>query len=175
MTARENIRQRAETAEEGRTRRNKAYVQKIFESFKDLSSESILAPSLGRALSELGMYVDATEIDGLLQSRNLDDNGGLNLQEFMSLVGTPSPIEEWVKTLPLSELVLFADALLQEDCLIKDQLRHLSKITQQQLEKSCQIIMGRLFKTLQEQLAILKVAFDKLDNQDSRQQHKVSN
>ncbi len=152
--------------EAGINRRNDQFVRTIFDSHKDVATnatESISARSLGTALSNLDFFVNAPEsIAELLKSRGLNDDGGLDFQEFRSLVNTPSPIEEWVSGLPLTQLV--ADAMPRTDVPIKDQLRHLCKATAAQLKESCEVIKEGLLKILQEKLDALKDAYEKLDS-----------
>jgi hypothetical protein len=149
--------------EAGFRRRNIEFVKSTFESHKDIAKNLILASSLGSALSCLDVHVEATEIDEVLKSRDLNGDGGLNFQEFSSLVSSPSPVEEWVGELRLNQLV--ADAMPREDGLVKEQLRCLSKTTLEQLEVSCEIIKKVLLEILQKGLASLKESFEKLDSQ----------
>jgi hypothetical protein len=160
-TSLEKIRKQVEA---GYQRKRNEFIRAIFESHKDTAKNLILSSSLGQALRALDVHVDEKEIDDLLKSKDLNDDGGLDLQEFSAFVGTPSPIEEWVNNLPLSQIV--ADALpRQVGRPTKDQLRHLCKTTPRQLEESCEVIKETLLKTLQEELAHLKQAFVKLDSQ----------
>ena len=148
---------------EGCVRRSAQFVHDTFNSHKDKTKQVILASSLGRALSDLGVHADPTEIEELLKSGDLNDDGGLDFQEFLSLVNKPSPIEEWVGGLPLNQLV--SDALPRASCPIQDQLRHLSRTTREQLEVACEVIKEELLKVLQHNLDVLKVSFEMLDNQ----------
>ena len=147
----------------GLKRRNIEFVRAAFESHKDIGKNAILASSLGAALGSLDIRVDSAEIGVLLKSRDLNDDGGLDFEEFSSLVSTPSSLEEWVRGLQLNQLV--ADTLPRADCPTNEQLRHLSQTTPKQLEASCEIIKEMLFKTLQENTAALKESFEKLDRQ----------
>jgi hypothetical protein len=156
----------------GFERRNIEFVRETFDSHKGKDSEVISASSLAPALVDLGVLINATELDEILKvrssgTRDLNDDGGLNFREFTSLVCTPSPIEEWITELPLSQIV--ADAMpvqnASADCLITDQLRHLSQATSKQLEESCDVIKEFLFKILQEKLSLLKEAYANLDSQ----------
>ena len=93
-------------------------------------------------------------------------DGGLDSQIFLSLVTATSPIEEWVKTLPLNQLV--ADALSKSNSCLStdsDQLRHLSRMSQDHVKASCNDIMKNLETILAEQLAVLRKAYDTLDSQ----------
>jgi cell division protein FtsB len=147
--------------EEGSKRRTKQYVESTFNTYKDKERSIILATCLGPALRDLGVPIEPSEIDNLLKSRDLNNDGGLDFQEFSSLVSTPSPIEEWVGELPVIQLV--SDALPRAGGTTKDQLRYLSKASPEQLEESCESIKEYLLKVLQEGVVVLKESYDKLD------------
>jgi hypothetical protein len=149
--------------EEGFKRRNKEFIKSTFESHQDPATGSMLTSSLESALLSLGIRLHTAELSEILRSRGLSDGEGLDFQDFTSLVSIPSPIEEWVRALPLSQLV--ADAMPKNDsCRGTDQLRHLSRMTQQQLDISCDVIMEHLVKIFQDQLVILKEAYAKIDS-----------
>ena len=149
--------------EEGFKRRNEASIKSTFESHKDPATGSILASSLKSALLSLGISLHTADLSEIFKSRGLSHDEGLDLEDFVSLVSIPSPIEEWVRALPLSQLV--ADALPKIDCCLKaDQLRHLSRMTQHQLEVSCDVIMDHLMNILQDRLDVLKEAYAKIDS-----------
>jgi hypothetical protein len=149
--------------EAGFKRRNSDFIRATFESHKNVTKNGVLSSSLGPALNNLGLVVDPSEIDEILKSRDLNSDGVLNFQEFLSLVSTPSQVEEWVGGLPLTQMV--SDALPRVAGLGADQLRHLSNATLKDLEVSCEIIKEGLLQTLQEKLAVLKTAYKKLDSQ----------
>ena len=157
---------------EGHVRRSTQFVRETFDSHKDKTKQEILASSLGQALSDLGVHVEATNIEVLLKSRDLNDDGGLDFQEFSSLVSMPSPTEEWVGGLPLKQLV--SDAMPRVNCPIKDQLRHLSRTNREQLEVSCEIIKEALLNILLENLDVLKKSFEKLDGQPTAESNSTS-
>lgn len=149
--------------EAGFKRRNTDFIRATFDSHKNVTKNAILASSLGPALNDLGVVVDPSEIDEILKSRDLNNDGVLDFDEFSSLVSTPSQVEEWVGGLPLTQMV--ADALPRVAGLRADQLRQLSNATLKDLEVSCEIIKEGLLQILQEKLAVLKTAYKKLDSQ----------
>jgi hypothetical protein len=144
---------------------NDRVIRDTFDFYKDPQTDSVAVSSVGSALSRVGKTINSSEIDEICKSMNLREDEGLQYQDFYSLVTTPSPIEEWVCTLPISQIV--TRALLENvrflDCHSRDQLRHLSQITQDQLEVSCDVIMECLAIILQEQLVELKKGVAKVD------------
>jgi hypothetical protein len=146
---------------DGLNRMNNEFVRATFDNHKDPKTGSIVKSSFASALIDLGIRFQSSEIDAIFESRGF--NQGLDFQEFSSFVSEPSPIEEWVRSLPLHQLV--AHAMPRNDtCLSKDQLRHLCGITRDQLDLSCQVIMDHLAQILKQKLAILAGVYNKLDS-----------
>ncbi len=132
-------------------------MQQVFDRHSDPATELILASALGPALRDLDVAVDEEDVDQIFKAADLNKNGGLDFHEFWTLVGMPSPIEEWVRSLPLAQLV--ADAMPRIDGKREDQVRHLSSITESQLEESFAVLMDGLKRMLRESLAALKVSY----------------
>lgn len=133
------------------------FVRQAFDRHSDPSSGLILAPGLGPALRDLDVAVDADDVDQIFKAADLNKNGGLDFDEFWTLVGMPSPIEEWVRALPLAQLV--ADAMPRIGGKREDQVRHLSSITESQLDESLAVLMEGLKRMLRESLAALKESY----------------
>jgi hypothetical protein len=147
--------------QDGFKRRDKEYLRATFDSHK--IDELITTSSLGAALKDMGIAVEKEEIDEMLQTTDINNDGGLDLDEFSTLVSASSPALEWVRSLPLAELVL--DGLPKTDGgQNQDRLRNLCKISEKELEVSCKAIMEGLFQTLKEKLAAVKKAYDLLDS-----------
>ena len=161
----------------GINRRDKAFVKQKFDSHSNKHNGLIMVSCIEPALIELGIDCQLTEIEEIFMSRGLNIDAGLDFQEFFSFVNTPSPVEEWVRSLPLSQLV--ADAMPTEDrSHRKDPLRYLSSISPDQLTISCEEIKKYLMKILQEQLAVLRKAFENLDRHvtaDSNKKFQIEN
>jgi hypothetical protein len=144
--------------------RNKEHFKSTFASFKDPETKSIGAISLELALNELGINVRSEDIAEVIECIKSRCARGIDDADRRIGLEAPSPIEEWVRAMPLSKLV--ADAMPKNDsCLGKDQLRYLSEISLEELKETCEVIRDHMFKTLQEQLIILKKAYTQLDTQ----------
>ena len=147
--------------QDGFNRRNKEHIRSVFDTHK--SDMVITAASLCAALKDLGINVTEVEIDELLKSSDTNDDGGLDFDEFSTLVSRSSSGLEFLRSLPLAELVW--DGLPKEQgCAGENQLRHLSKISPKDLEVSIQAITEGLAKLLHENVAALKKAYDLLDS-----------
>jgi hypothetical protein len=157
--------------DEGVRRREKEFVRAIFDLHKDKKTGVIPTGSLEMALADLAIHSHLKEVVQVFQSRRLKEDSGLDFDEFYSLLTTSSSIEEWVRALPLAELV--ADALPRDDsCTDRDQLCKLSNISSDQLERCCRVVMKHLEKILRKQLEILKEAKEVSDNHSNENQDK---
>ncbi len=103
------------------------------------------------------------EVDELLKASDMNDDGALDFDEFSLLVSRSSPGLEFLRSLPLAELVL--DGLPKgEACAGEDPLRKLCRISTEELELSLQAIAEGLAKMLNESLSTLRKSFDLLDS-----------
>lgn len=158
----------------GFNRRDKEYLLATFNKFNSNKTDKLItASSLSAALKDMGIAVEQEEIEELLLSNDINNDGGLDLDEFSSLVSalSESPALEWARSLPLAEIVL--DGLPKTDhdgCKNKDRLRNLCNVSERELEVSCTAIMEGLLKTLKENLAVVKKAYDLLDSKKAADQ-----
>jgi hypothetical protein len=61
---------------------------------------------LQKALLELGVKMDADQVEKLIFSMDLDDNGGLDFEEFKRAAQQPAtPLEQWVAMLPINGML----------------------------------------------------------------------
>ena len=146
--------------QQGSKRRKKENVRSIFDSHK--TGELLTASSLCVALRDLGIFVQDEEISGVLQS-NTNDDGGLDFDEFSMLVSRSSPGLDFLRSLPLAELV-WEGLPKEKGCTGEGQLRHLSNISPKDLEISIQAITEGLGIMLHENVAALKKSYDLLDS-----------
>jgi Ca2+-binding EF-hand superfamily protein len=145
---------------EGFKRRDLKVLRSTFDSHK--TGCVISASSLRDALKKLGIHVVEAEVDTLLKSSDADDDG-LDFDEFSKLVSRSSPVLDFLRSLPLAELVF--DGLPKEDgCAGEDQLRKLVSISPKELEVSVQAITEGLLTMLNKSFAALKEAYDLLDS-----------
>ena len=132
--------------QDGFKRRKDENVRSTFDSHK--KNEVISESSLRAALKDLGIDVLEKDISELLMS---SDDGSLDFNEFSLLVSRSSPGLDFVRSLPLAELVF--------DGLPKMELRHLCEISPDVLEDSLLAITEGLRMMLQESLAALKKSY----------------
>ena len=152
--------------ENGFKRRKDENVRATFDSHKQ--GKFITESSLRAALKDLGIDVLEEDVDEMLKTSDMNADGGLDFDEFSLLVARSSPGLEFLRSLPLAELVL--DGLPNMEGRVaangtgEVQLRHLCSISQNELDISIQAIAKGLRTMLQENLAALKKAYDLLDS-----------
>ena len=153
----------------GFNRRNLEFIKETFEKHRD-ETGLLAASSLESVLRNLGINVHSAHMVEVIQSRGLNLNGAdlrekrLDFEEFLSLVKTSSPMQEWIRAMNFTELI--ADALPQDDVYPEtDQLRHLSRVSKSQIKVSIGVIRDHIGKILLNHLDILKKSFSNLDRQ----------
>jgi hypothetical protein len=68
---------------------------------------AILKPAgLQQALQEFGVQMDSDKVRKIIVSMDLDENGGLDFEEFKRAVQQPAtPLEQWVAMLPINGML----------------------------------------------------------------------
>jgi hypothetical protein len=152
--------------ENGFKQRSKKHIQSKFDSHKN-GKDVITTASLRDALNDLGIIVKEEEIAGLLKAFDMNDDCGLSNDEFLllvnSLLSRSSPGMEFIRSLPLAELVF--DGLPKEFvCAGEDSLRKLCNMNSRELEDSVKAIAVGLKNLLQESLTELENSYKLLDS-----------
>ena len=86
-----------------------ASVDKIFNQHASttncFSKRILLRPSLAPALKDCGLELSEEEIELVFKQADLNDDQGLDLDEFRTAVKFPTKLQQWADTLPLSQLL----------------------------------------------------------------------
>ena len=85
--------------------RNHVHNELIFKKHADQATNLMTAAAMTAALRELGVQLTEDEAAAVFESADADENGGLDLQEFVKAINRPSKVQQWVETLPLSPLL----------------------------------------------------------------------
>ena len=150
----------------GFKRRKDENVRATFDSHKQ--GKFITESSLRAALKDLGIDVQERDVGEMKKSSDMNADGGLDFDEFSMLVARSSPGLEFLRSLPLAELVLDGlppvDKRVAANGVGEVELRHMCSISQNELDISIQAIAEGLRTMLQENLAALEKAYDLLDS-----------
>jgi hypothetical protein len=111
---------------------NSIQVERIHTMHSDAVRKEILESSLAGALGDCGLYFSAEELALIFRNADLNNNGGLNLDEFRIAVKTPTKLEQWAGTLALSRLLAHCLMLRISD--LEDPLLDLSELSRIDLE-----------------------------------------
>ena len=150
-------------------RRNKQFVQGVFDRHadpgtKDPSARLLSAHKLQAALSEFGVQLTASEASKLAVAMDTEDNGGLNLEEFVQALNQPpTQVEQFVDTLPLTGML----AACLSDPGSDDPLKALCNIKHDSLDLTSRIEAFKLslHKVLQSELVKLLEMVDAMEEE----------
>ena len=110
---------------------------------------------LCEALNELNFNIQEKDADLLFEEFDTDKSDGLDLDEFIRLTKKPSRLEEWIRSLPVSEVV--SDAFPQRPG--HDPLQSACDLTSDEFEAMLQAAKAGLARLFQGALAELRQAF----------------
>ena len=85
--------------------RSKLHIEQLFKKHTNEVTNLMTVDSMRAALHELGIQLTQDEAAVVFGTVDTDENGGLDLQEFMKAVEYPSKLQQWLNTLPLSQLL----------------------------------------------------------------------
>jgi hypothetical protein len=125
--------------------------------------EAMLRPAgLQQALQEMGVQMDSDQVEMLLVSMDIDENGGLDFEEFKRAVHQPAtPLEQWVAMLPIAGMLSRSFPVCGGP---GDQvLRSVSKLSDNEIHASVDVFSRALLGVLTEARADLKQMFGRVD------------
>jgi hypothetical protein len=154
-TEEENIKDRIEA---GIKRQDLKVMEEAFQRFAQ-KGQTITKQQYILLLEELGMYKAAEDIEGLFRSRDHGTKGGLDWEEFKSVMLIPSTVEQLITALPISRLI--ANAMPIEKG--REPLRALSTISPEQIKASCSVLVPYLQKILEDAVHKLKESFELME------------
>ena len=135
-------------------------IKRSFERHKDAATGLILRQSFEPALRAFGVVLTRAEADTLFLTLDLDNNCGLDLEEYKRALGVPTGLEQWARTLPLAEL-LAASMPVGDNT--EDALRDVGCFGAAELDVATAGFSEGLQRILVEQRESLKRSFEELD------------
>ena len=128
-------------------------IARVFEMHADKGKKLILPNKLHEALGEFGVHLPADEVEALLTTMDIDNNGGLDLREFTAALRQPTtPVEQFVQTLPVSGMLASCLATPQA----AEPLKELCNLSSEQLKAAIDAFSVCLHLELEKQLKFLK-------------------
>ena len=141
--------------------RNHVHNELIFKKHADQATNLMAAAAMTAALRELGVQLTEDEAAAVFESANADENGGLDLQEFIKAINRPSKVQQWVETLPLSPLLAHCLSFKGGDS--SDPLREVSRLSAQEIRASIQAYCESAEKIVVDAVPELKKCQDAMD------------
>jgi hypothetical protein len=128
-----------------------------FQKYADEGRKLILPDRLHGALAECGVHLPSEEVTMLMTTMDIDNKGGLNLQEFTSALRQPSSaVEQFVATLPISGMLASSLAIPGA----AEPLKELCTLDSQRLRTAIEAFSLSLHQLLKGRLAKLKILLD---------------
>jgi hypothetical protein len=135
-------------------------VKDLFDRHADQSTKLITAMNIRSVMLALGNHVTEDEATVLFQTFDMDENGGLDLQEFKKAIKFPSKVEQWADNLPLSKLLAHCLSFKQGD----DPLREVSRLSSDELRAVTNAYCESLHLMLMEAVRELNLCYAEMDN-----------
>ncbi len=85
--------------------RDDIYIRELFKKHANPQTNLLTVDSMQITLSELGIQLNLEEMASVFEIADTDENGGLDLQEYMKAINYPCKVEQWANSLPLSKLL----------------------------------------------------------------------
>jgi hypothetical protein len=125
------------------------------------TKKKLLPSSLGPALRDVGVDLSPEEVAQVFKQADLDDDKGLDWAEFRMAVKTPTKLQQWTDTLPLSQLLAHSLSLRVQNS--EDPVRGVAGMTPPQLEDTMDVLCRGLRRLLAESQAELAKCYEAMD------------
>ena len=143
--------------------RNQLHNEQIFKKHANQTTNLMSADAMSAALCELGVQLSRDEAAAVFESVDADENGGLDLQEFLMAINHPSKVQQWIETLPLSQLLAHCLSFKAASGDSSDPLREVSRLSADELRASTQAYCEHAQAVLADALHELKRCYDSMD------------
>ena len=81
--------------------------KKIFNRYANPATSKMSQAQFMAALHDLGMFSELHDPADNCKEADMDEDGGMDLEEFSRVISNPSKLEMWSNTLPLAKLMAF--------------------------------------------------------------------
>ena len=146
-------------------------VHATFHKFADKSTTRVPSASFPLALQELDIQMPPDELQQLFKEADIDQDGGLDLEEFRRVIARPTELEQWCSTLPLAKLLscclegtLAGAAAASPHAALADPVRRVCSMSPQDLDRVSEEFWVGSRRLLAEQASQLKRCYAELDS-----------
>jgi hypothetical protein len=115
-----------------------------------------------KALLELGVQIELDQAEKLIVSMDIDDNGGLDFEEFKRAVQQPAtPLEQWIALLPINGMLARSFPISSGP---GDQmLRNVSRLGPDEIDATIDVFSDALRRQLVDSQTKLRQLFNRVD------------
>jgi hypothetical protein len=151
--------------------RDHAYLKRVFDVYAKYYDHSktklIKSKELRQALiDKLEVEMNSDQVERLIESMDLDENGGLDFEEFkLAVQQPPTELEQWVATLPINGML--ARSLPIRDSQGEKMLRNVSVLGNDGIKTTVNVFSKALEKLLMKARDNLRQTFDIMDDRAS--------
>ena len=142
---------------------NRRHVETVFSKFADEASGKIPLIKFGPALQEMGIVMTPGREEELFKESDIDEDGGLDRDEFVRAISMPSELEPWASTLPLAKLLAACVEAALARAASADPLRKVAALSAQEIDEVAADFSGAFRLLLEEQVDGLKKSFIEMD------------
>jgi hypothetical protein len=125
------------------------------------TDKKLLPTSLGPALQDFGVELNPEEVNLVFKQADLDDDKGLDLAEFHMAVKTPTKLQQWADTLPLSQLLGYSLTLRNRN--LEDPVRAVAGMSPDELDDTMEVFCRGVRKILEDSQAELAKCYEAMD------------
>jgi hypothetical protein len=144
-------------------RLDRQFVSSVFFKFADECTSKILASKFPFALKELNIEAIPGTVAELFKEADLDEDGGLDLDEFYRVINRPSELEQWCLTLPLPKLLAFClETVITPAGEFADPIRSVCNLSPQDLDLATSEFEAGLRQLLKDQTQQLDHCYEQL-------------
>jgi hypothetical protein len=145
-------------------RLNAQRIDEVFLKFVDESSHKIPAVNFRPALVEMGIVTPPEKMNELFKEAGIDDDAGMDKDEFIRVINMPSELEPWSSTLPLAKLLAAClEPMLARIASASDPVRKVANLTSKEIHEVTVAFSGAMSLLLEEQAKELKLSYSLLD------------
>jgi Ca2+-binding EF-hand superfamily protein len=139
------------------------YIEKIYKKYASANNRDLRLNEFGNALQDCGVNMNLEERALAFKCADLDEDGGLSLEEFRTAVRTRTQLEQWASALPLARLLARCLTLKSGD--LDDPICELTKLSEANLDEAVGVFCKGLRRILTEAQAQLKNSFAAMKEQ----------
>ena len=157
---------------------DKDHVKNLFQKYADKGKRKIVSVSnFSAAIDELGLILESEGRDLLFKEADMDNDNGLDLEEFSRVINKTSKLEQWATTLPLAKLLAYCLPSLETGAVnsTADSLRAVSRLSTQDIVKAAQLVGEGVARVLEERVKDLKACYDNMDKKTAEELLNTAN